>query len=76
MAHVETSELHLPAMLALVLHNPYHNNVSTASRTIRVFSSLPGERLIFTIPSLISVLAANRGYKYDRKTAWKTSREL
>jgi len=30
--------------------------------------------LNITIPSLISVLATNRGYKYDRKIAWKISR--
>jgi len=32
--------------------------------------------LNITIPSLISVLATNRGYKYDRKIAWKISRVL
>lgn len=42
-----------------------HNNVR---RAFPLLSPI-GETLNITILSLISALAANRGYKYDRKTA-------
>lgn len=65
-------EQHFSPLLVLVLRNPC---------PIITFAACPdnppsfpllspiGETLNITILSLISALAANRGYKYDRKTA-------